>query len=85
MCAKRFFISMVLNNTSLTVTNEAGPVSQISLLVTNRLNKTEYADFVYLVYFLLLMALTVKTLNIGTPRLTTKVVLHIKQFNFTMQ
>ena len=29
--------------------------------------------------------LTVKTLNIGTPRLTTIVVLNIKQFNFTMQ
>ena len=29
--------------------------------------------------------LTVKTLNIGTPRLTTVVVLNIKQFNFTMQ
>ena len=28
---------------------------------------------------------TVKTLNIGTPRLTTIVVLNIKQFNFTMQ
>ena len=28
---------------------------------------------------------TVKTLNIGTPRLTTVVVLNIKQFNFTMQ
>ena len=27
---------------------------------------------------------TVKTLNIGTPRLTTVVVLNIKQFNFTM-
>ena len=29
--------------------------------------------------------LPVKTLNIGTPRLTTIVVLNIKQFNFTMQ
>ena len=29
--------------------------------------------------------ITVKTLNIGTPRLTTVVVLNIKQFNFTMQ
>ena len=28
---------------------------------------------------------TVKTLNIGTPRLTIIVVLNIKQFNFTMQ
>ena len=28
---------------------------------------------------------TVKTLNIGTPRLTTVVVQNIKQFNFTMQ
>ena len=28
---------------------------------------------------------TVKTLNIGTPRLTTVVVLNIKQFNFTMK
>ena len=28
---------------------------------------------------------TVKTLNIGTPRLTTVFVLNIKQFNFTMQ
>ena len=28
---------------------------------------------------------TVKTLNIGTPRLTTVVVLNMKQFNFTMQ
>ena len=28
---------------------------------------------------------TVKTLNIGTPRLTTVVFLNIKQFNFTMQ
>ena len=30
------------------------------------------------------MALTVKTLNIGTPRPATVVVLNIKQFNFTM-
>ena len=29
--------------------------------------------------------ITVQTLNIGTPRLTTVVVLNIKQFNFTMQ
>ena len=29
--------------------------------------------------------LTVKTLNIGTPTLTTVVVLNIKQFNFTMK
>ena len=29
--------------------------------------------------------ITVKSLNIGTPRLTTIVVLNIKQFNFTMQ
>ena len=28
---------------------------------------------------------TVKTLNIGTPRLATVVVLNIKQFNFTMK
>ena len=28
---------------------------------------------------------TVKTLKIGTPRLTTVVVLNIKQFNSTMQ
>ena len=28
---------------------------------------------------------TVKTLNIGTPRLTSIVVLKIKQFNFTKQ
>ena len=28
---------------------------------------------------------TVKTLNIGTPRLATIVVLNIKQFNFTMK
>ena len=28
---------------------------------------------------------TVRTLNIGTPRLTIIVVLNIKQFNFTMQ
>ena len=28
---------------------------------------------------------TVKTLNIGTPRLTTVVVLNIKQFDLTMQ
>ena len=28
---------------------------------------------------------TVKTLKIGTPRLTTIVVLNIKQFDFTMQ
>ena len=28
---------------------------------------------------------TVKTLKIGTARLTTVVVLHIKQFDFTMQ
>ena len=27
----------------------------------------------------------VKTLNIGTPRLATVVVLNIEQFNFTMQ
>ena len=32
-----------------------------------------------------LMINTVKTLNIGTPRLTTVVVLNIKQFNFTMK
>ena len=29
--------------------------------------------------------LTVKTLNIGTPRLNTVAVLNIKQFNFTMK
>ena len=29
-------------------------------------------------------AITVKTLNIGTPRAATVVVLNIKQFNFTM-
>ena len=29
--------------------------------------------------------LTVKTLNIGTPRPATVVVLNIKQFNFTMK
>ena len=28
---------------------------------------------------------TIKTLKIGTPRLTTIVVINIKQFNFTMQ
>ena len=28
---------------------------------------------------------TVKTLNIGTPRLNTVAVLNIKQFNFTMK
>ena len=28
---------------------------------------------------------TVKTLKIGTPRLTTVVVLNIKQYDFTMQ
>ena len=32
-----------------------------------------------------LVVSTVKTLNIGTPGLTTVVVLNIKQFNFTMQ
>ena len=31
------------------------------------------------------IAITVKTLNIGTPRLTTVVVLNIKQFDFTTQ
>ena len=30
-------------------------------------------------------AITVKTLNIGTPRPATVVVLNIKQFNFTMK
>ena len=30
-------------------------------------------------------ASTVKTLNIGTPRPATVVVLNIKQFNFTMK
>ena len=30
-------------------------------------------------------SVTVKTLKIGTPRLTTVVVLNIKQFDFTMQ
>ena len=32
-----------------------------------------------------LLTTTVKTLIVGTPRLTTVVVLNIKQFNFTMQ
>ena len=30
-------------------------------------------------------AITVKTLKIGTPRLTTVAVLNIKQYDFTMQ
>ena len=34
---------------------------------------------------LLYSAVTVKTLNIGTPRPATIVVLNIKQFNFTMK
>ena len=29
--------------------------------------------------------ITVKTLNVGTPRQTTIVVLNIKQFDFTLQ
>ena len=31
-----------------------------------------------------IILITVKTLNIGTPRPATVVVLNIKQFNFTM-
>ena len=31
------------------------------------------------------VTITVKTLNIGTPRLNTVAVLNIKQFNFTMK
>ena len=34
---------------------------------------------------LLYLVLTVITLNIGTPRTATVVVLNIKQFNFTMK
>ena len=34
---------------------------------------------------LILLSDTVKTLNIGTPRPATVVVLNIKQFNFTMK
>ena len=37
------------------------------------------------IHLTLYQPVTVKTLNIGTPRLTTIVVLNIKQFNFTMQ
>ena len=33
----------------------------------------------------IVVGITVKTLNIGTPRPATVVVLNIKQFNFTMK
>ena len=35
--------------------------------------------------FITVIPTTVKTLNIGTPRPATVVVLNIKQFNFTMK
>ena len=36
-------------------------------------------------YLLSNLSVTVKTLNIGTPRPATVVILKIKQFNFTMK
>ena len=58
---------------------------------SSRFSKCLKMKFIYS-YLLLSQTLmsqsTVKTLNIGnigTPRLTTVVVLNIKQFNFTMQ
>ena len=49
----------------------------VSLTLKTRLNMPQESQ--------IFPRITVKTLNIGTPRLTTIVVLNIKQFNFTMQ
>ena len=52
-------------------------------------NVCDFFTFVIYLFFLYYasseLTATVKTLNIGTPRPATVVVLNIKQFNFTMK
>ena len=47
--------------------------------------KTHLNQSISVYFCVMLNGYTVKTLNIGTPRPATVVVLNIKQFNFTMK
>ena len=56
-----------------------------TLLTTNNMNPSVLRIYCHVWTVIRNFAYTVKTLNIGTPRPATVVVLNIKQFNFTLK